>query len=426
MGLSATAIAHGQAAAPAIPVVALPDAAARSTELFGAIGSVRELPGGNVLVDDAARKQIKLLSATLATTSTLKDTVRGEPNWYGPRIMPLIPFLGDSTLFPEIMNRVVNVFDPQGRLTRSLAMPNPIDVAFLRRAYADDKGRVLFGGEPRTLSEEIGKQPVVADSMPVIRADFAARRNDTLGYLARPLIAANATNPVGNGAILAYFNPDPLATTDEWTVISDGSLALIRGHDYHIDWIRSDGTKESTPKMPFDWRQLSEADKAKMLDSAEALRAMSARSNTLVNGIEKLVPWKGTGANQDASRGTARYPQLDTTGALRSRNNGNTELLVFKNPRPSIDRVYDYYPPMRSDAALADMDNHLWILPTTSKQSQHGELVYDIVNTKGALFQRVRVPMGRYIVGFGRNGTVYLASGSVRSGFTLERSALPK
>jgi hypothetical protein len=93
--------------------------------------------------------------------------------------------------------------------------------------------------------------------------------------------------------------------------------------------------------------------------------------------------------------------------------------------RPKPDDVNDYYAPIRSGAALADLDDRLWILPTLSKQSKAGELVYDVVSREGTLLERVRVPAGRYIVGFGRGGVVYMAVGNLTSGFTLERTKLP-
>ena len=34
----------------------------------------------------------------------------------------------------------------------------------------------------------------------------------------------------------------------------DGSVAILRGRDYHIDWINADGSRVSSPKMPFDWK----------------------------------------------------------------------------------------------------------------------------------------------------------------------------
>ena len=98
-------------------------------------------------------------------------------------------------------------------------------------------------------------------------------------------------------------------------------------------------------------------------------------------------------------------------------------------PRPTEalapDKLPDFYPPVRIGTNIADLDGNLWILPTTSKYSAHGELVYDVVNTTGVLVERVRVPLGRIIVGFAKGGVVYMTSGDKASGFILERSKLP-
>ena len=89
-----------------------------------------------------------------------------------------------------------------------------------------------------------------------------------------------------------------------------------------------------------------------------------------------------------------------------------------------ISDIPDYYPPIHDNSAMADLDGNLWILPTTSAQSQRGELVYDVVNPKKGLFQRVRMPVGRSIAGFGKGGVLYLQSGDMTNGFHLERVKL--
>jgi hypothetical protein len=86
--------------------------------------------------------------------------------------------------------------------------------------------------------------------------------------------------------------------------------------------------------------------------------------------------------------------------------------------------VFDYLPVISVSSTTADLDGNLWILPRTSTLSQKGELVYDVVNTKGELFERVRLPLGRAIAGFGKGGVVYLTSGNIANGFYLERTTL--
>ena len=65
---------------------------------------------------------------------------------------------------------------------------------------------------------------------------------------------------------------NPLPVVDEWAVLSDGAVALVRGRDYHIDWVNPDGSRTSSPKIPFEWQRLSDEDKVAFIDSVKAAR----------------------------------------------------------------------------------------------------------------------------------------------------------
>ena len=83
----------------------------------------------------------------------------------------------------------------------------------------------------------------------------------------------------------------------------------------------------------------------------------------------------------------------------------------------------DYVPPiLRSGSMLADPDGNVWVLPSTSAQSGGG-LLYDVINRHGEVFQRVRIPGGRALEGFGAGGVVYLTYRD-GSGQHLERVSI--
>ena len=65
----------------------------------------------------------------------------------------------------------------------------------------------------------------------------------------------------------------------------------------------------------------------------------------------------------------------------------------------------DYKPPFTSGAARGDMDGNLWIRTT---KNISGSPVYDVVNAKGVLIDRVQLPPFRVIAGFGAGGWVYM------------------
>ena len=84
----------------------------------------------------------------------------------------------------------------------------------------------------------------------------------------------------------------------------------------------------------------------------------------------------------------------------------------------AVSEMPDYRPVFRQGASRGDAEGNLWV--RTSKMVSGGT-VYDVINNKGELKDRVLVPSGRVIAGFGPNGTVYMG---VLDGMTtlLERA----
>jgi hypothetical protein len=80
----------------------------------------------------------------------------------------------------------------------------------------------------------------------------------------------------------------------------------------------------------------------------------------------------------------------------------------------------DYKPAFFANAARADADGNAWIRTIPTKATAGGP-VYDVISAKGELVDRVQVPAGRTIAGFGPGGVVYLVS-RTEGGLVLERA----
>jgi hypothetical protein len=72
----------------------------------------------------------------------------------------------------------------------------------------------------------------------------------------------------------------------------------------------------------------------------------------------------------------------------------------------------DYKPAFAPGSTRADADGNLWI---RTSQNVDARPVYNVINRKGELIDRVQLPANRVLVGFGQGGIVYLA---VRDGRT--------
>jgi hypothetical protein len=249
--------------------------------------------------------------------------------------------------------------------------------------------------------------PIVPfDSAPLVRSDFAKRTVDTVAMLRRPSDSPPILQPIGaDGFATLIVMVQPVQYIDDWTVTPDGTVAIVRSRDYHIDWITADGALTSTPKMPFDWRRLTEEDKRKLEDSVRedfAPRHIEGKGGMTI----RLAHIRGLSDEQ-----------LHIVTAA-----DGTQTVPMKLDFPPLNEIPDYVQPLRTGAVQSDRDGNIWILPTTSKQSRNGGLVYDVVNRKGEIFERVELPAGRSLAGFGRNGMIYLYNGSRTAGFLIERA----
>jgi hypothetical protein len=109
--------------------------------------------------------------------------------------------------------------------------------------------------------------------------------------------------------------------------------------------------------------------------------------------------------------------------------NGNTTVTAVGpgggGPLPPLTMVSpselpDYKPAFTPGSTRADADGNLWIRTSRNVDARP---VYDVVNRKGELIDRVQLPLNRVLAGFGANGVVYLA---VRDGTTahLEKARI--
>ena len=127
-------------------------------------------------------------------------------------------------------------------------------------------------GEPISLRQAVIAGFVTSsnqriDSAVIIRADVVTRGVDTAAWIRIP--RARRVLKADDQHLLKSIEttPDPLPLVDDWVVMPDGALAIIRGRDYHVDWLDGNGRWSSSPKMPFDWQRVDDARKQALIDS---------------------------------------------------------------------------------------------------------------------------------------------------------------
>lgn len=364
-----------------------------STETMGNIFGIHALADGRVFVNDAIRKRLLLFDSTLASATVIAGGP-GAPNPYGSVPIVLVPGRDDTTLVLDAESVSFLVYDPGGKVARVMSLPKPSDaqiiMAYTGIASLDAQGRLVYRGVLPARPPVAVKpgEPYMAspppDSAPILRGHFDTRTVDTIGMVGIAVFKTR-THADSTGRLVRTTVYDPLYRSDDWAVTSDGTVALVRSVDYHIDWVRPDGTRYSTPKMPFDWRRYSESEKVALIDSMRTAMERNFRARMAAANNTKAV-----------------MPTME-----------------FVSPND----MSDYPSTIKSGSVQADRDGNVWIPPTTTVDAAPGRLVYDVVNTRGEVTRRVQLPVGRRLVGFGPHGVLYY-SVSDSAGARLERARI--
>jgi hypothetical protein len=236
----------------------------------------------------------------------------------------------------------------------------------------------------------------------------------------------------------------------------------VRSIDYRIDYLNADGSWTSSPKLPYEWQPLSDSLKRRIADSvltAQSRSAHVAYTTTLIrwvnmygkgypegfkapdpysppNGFAK--DWKfPPGVKFPANyiyacardeeptitplsrEAAAEAPTPPVPGAPSGGRPSCIPMPVANTnpPQPPTMRdvavlhyseLPDYRPPLtEGNAVRADADGNLWIRPMQPRPVGGGR-VYDIVNRSGEMVDRLQLPQGYNLVGFGRGKIVYL------------------
>jgi hypothetical protein len=408
LALVSTGLAAQQA--PPIRLINAPDAA--SKQVLGNVAAVRPLPDGRLLVNDVQNRQLLMLDRSLANISVVADSTSGGANSYGIRPGGLIAYLGDSTLFVDPAGLSMFVIDPAGKIARVASVPRSQDAPAFSNAQGtpslDAKGRIVYrGGFGRFAGPAGGGRggvftpPEIPDSAALVRVDLATRKLDTAAFFKIPKIKMNVTQTERGMMMTNEINPLPIV--DEWAVLADGSIAIVRGQDYHIDFVNPDGSLTVSPKVPFDWQRLSDEDKTAIIDSTKT-RMEKARAAAAAMPADKAAAAAG-------ARGAAEgmiVMNFSTGDGPRGGGPGgppSVAPLAFV----SVNEMPDYRPAFTTGAARADAEGNLWVRTTAVRTgSVGGGPIYDVINRKGEVIDRVQVPAGRQIVGFGKGGIVYM------------------
>jgi hypothetical protein len=385
-----TAEAQGPLTRAAPTARALGPEIARTTQTFARIQAAITL-GGSVFVNDPGSRQLWMIDSSLKTSRVVLDSASGTGrlNWYGQGA-PLTPFRrfkADSLMFTTSTQDAL-LFGAEGRVTRVAAMPGA-DMASCQYTDMDANGwlvcqstMALVKGKPT--GSKTGNDSLVTpsrvDSMMVLGVNFRTWDVDTI---VRIQAAPRIQYLIEKATSLRTVSVNPVVSlVDAWAIFNDGTLAVARAVDYHLDIYNNKGEVTRGPKAPYDWRRLTDADKDRMVDSLRVL------DSTNIRRTDSLMAANGSPPPLVPRTGPQRLPPDEWPSFYPPFQAGNPTLL-----------------PLRM---ATDLNDRIWVAeakPVATDSTQ----VYGVFDRKGAFVDRVRIPARHTLVGFGPNNAVYLS-----------------
>ena len=316
-------------------------------EPFTNVVSVRELGDGRVIVIDQGDRALYVADFAAATSTQIGRPGSGPAEYRSPQ--QLLAGGGDTTLLTDPGNNRILILGPDakpaGLLTGAWPMVDGQPGTRLPRAM-DANGRGYFLSRAGNLTQTSSTM-VRPDSVAIVRTARGSTKDDSLAFIEMAPRKITTTTKDGKlTGVSIVIAPFPAA--DAWQVFPDGAVAIVRAKGYRVDWVLPDGKRVTGKDNPFTPVRVTDAD--------------------------KRPPTAGNTVRSGGAAGGA------------------------PNAPPDLDWP-DFKPAFFPNNALAGTDGRLWIqrhMPATDPRAR-----YDVADRRGVIVEKVELPKGGRIVGFG-------------------------
>lgn len=344
---------------------------ARSSHPFNRITAIHELPDGRVVVVDVNDEQVLLVDFSRSTVAPLGRKGSGPGEYRVPR--GLLRLGGDSIGIRDIGNKRILVVTSSGKFGGILGSfgtrvsdtkptvpgTDPTESDALGRLYGDAGSRfVAYDALP--------------DSGPIVRWRVGATTRDTVAYLPYLPKEFRVARP-GEGE-------HALATDPDFTVGSEGQIAIVHVEPYRVELIDTKGTRIKGKPIGYDRIRVSEEHKRLWREAQQ-------------RPVPMIMMTPGGKVSVDLRTIPIQEPVHWPT----------------------------YLPPFANHAARFAPDGMLWIHRNVPLGQPE---VFDLIDQHAMLIGQVTAPSGSRVVGFGK-AHVYMARVDPDDQEFLERYTLP-
>ena len=353
----------------------LAEADATFPEAFATLSGVRTLPDGRLLVADALGQALTIIDLAAGTADTI-GRVGGGPNEYRqPDGVFALP--GGQTLLVDLGNGRLTTLESDLSFGESTPIvqgePRPGmgpggGMTFVLPRAVDDRGRVYF----QAAMGGMGPDGQPNDSGPVLRWTREDNEIDTVGMVKLPGRRVESRGGANNRGVM--IRPIPLTPQDAWGVGANGRIALARANPYSLEWIEPDGSQVRGSQVEFRPVPIRQADKEQYV---EALGANGLQVSVgIQNGVRSMSFSRGGGGGGGGTPDTDSYEWPDSKPAFAGSG-------VWVTPEGTA-----------------------WVARSVPAGD---DIPFDVFGADGQLQERIILPAGRRILGFG-GGFVYVAA----------------
>ncbi len=213
---------------------------------------------------EPAAARILLFDAKLESAQAIGHVGSGPLEFEQPE--RLVAAIADTTMLLDLGRSELLVIDPSGKFVASRAVPGgPSAMLGVGGVVVDRSGRIVF--QPReqvSRNTSAGMEVGSPDSAALVAFDFKTGGTMPIAHVRvagnSAIMASDSSKP---GAIKMQMKTPPFPVIDDWVLMPDGTLAIIRGADLHIDWIAPSGKIRSTLPIAYARQEVTDSDKVK-------------------------------------------------------------------------------------------------------------------------------------------------------------------
>jgi hypothetical protein len=350
------------------------------SEDFGTIQTVRELPDGRVLVADPLGGALYVVDMDAGTRAVIGTEGQGPGEYRQPDAVWPLP--GDSTLLVDLGNGRLIAMGPDLSFgpTSPLSAGDPRSGLVVALPVGVDRDGNVYS---RSMGGGMGALP---DSGAVLRISRASMAVDTVASF--KLEDRVQTTSGGANDRSVRIERIPLSPEDSWGIAADGSVAVARVADYHIEWFGPDGGVTIGEPMPSDPVTIGTAEKEEWV-------ATQGRSGG------------GLGISISIDNGAIQ------TNFRRGGSGRQREIDQYQWPETK--------PPFYSARLEVDPHDRVWV----RRHVEAGEdATYDVFNRAAEHVATYTLPDNKRVVGFGAESVYVVAYDEFDLNY-LERYAMP-